>query len=118
MDFRHIAIRVSGDPLRDEFELKGSFYGVVPIDGDTPVNEAQTLNYKVTAAVQSRLRIFSQLLNLVLRQDSLKPWQEVDVALTSLATLLEGGGVVGALDVLRPEVEKVEGIAGRNDSCS
>lgn len=114
-NFEHASVYASGGPPVDvQFEIWGAFYGVVPVDESITRDRAQILNDKVSKAIGSRVDIFCRLLNLVLRQDSLQPWQEIDVALTALATLLEGTGLHGALEAIRPEVERVKSLAGGN----
>jgi len=117
MDFEHANVYTSvGEAADEKFEVWGAFYKVVPVDEDTPAERAQNLNERVSRAIGSRMSIFCQLLDLTLRQNSLRPWQEIDIALTALATLLEGSGLHGALEAIRPEVERVKGSAGGNGS--
>lgn len=115
MDFNNVTVLASeGPPYDEEFEMWGVFYGVVPIDGETPVNEAQRLNSKVAEAIQGRFQTFCGLLDLVIRQGSLKPWQELDIALASLAVSLKGAGVNGALDFIRPRIKEAKDPTGGN----
>jgi len=117
VDYKNAAVLTSeGPPKDEEFELWGIFHDVVPIDGETPVDEAQHLNSKVAEAIHNRLNAFCRLLNLVLRQSNLEPWQHLDIALLSLATALEGAGVDGAFNVIRFQAEEVTDLAGGNGS--
>jgi len=119
VNFKHVCVRVTKElPEADifEYEIRGKFQDVVPLDSDTPCEKAAFLHGKVKGAVQTRLGVFGELLNLVLREGKLQHWQEVDVALTALAVLLERGGLDGAINAIKPEVEGTQGTAGGDGS--
>lgn len=107
LNLEHASIYVAeSSPTDGKFEVWGTFYDAVPVSEDMPTERAQDLNTKVAQAINTRLSIFTKLLDLALRQDKLQPWQEIDVALTALGTQLEWGGLRGALETIRPEVER------------
>ncbi len=117
MNLEHANLYTTGSRTKGEsFEIWGAFYDVVPINENTPEEQAQLLNDTVSQAISSRVEIFCKLLDLTARQSSVEPWQEIDVALTALATLLEGKGLHGALEAIRPQVERVANLARRNGS--
>ena len=86
-----------------EFEISGQFLDVVPLSENTPAEKATNLQEKVNSAISSRLTIFCRLLSLVAHQGSFANWVELDVAITAFATLLEQGGLSGAIDCLNVE---------------
>jgi hypothetical protein len=103
-DLQRVNVRAAKGPIgAEEFELWGSFAGIVPIDENTPEEKARSLNCKVTEAIQARIGIFGSLLNLVLREGNFESWVAIDVFLIGLATLLEEKGLYGALDATSPK---------------
>lgn len=117
MNLEHANVYTVGRQAESaSFEIWGAFYHVVPINENTPEEQARLLNDTVSQAISSRVEIFCNLLDLTARQSSVEPWQEIDVALTALATLLEGKGLHGALEAIRPQVERVTSPTRRNDS--
>lgn len=83
------------------------FPNVVPVTEQMSDREAESLNKLVCWFVQSRLRRFGLAFDSVVRRGLAEHWAELDIALTTLATLLREGGLDGSLSYGESAVRKV-----------
>ena len=89
----HVTKTVSAET---QFELSGSFEGVLPqgVQSDDRVAE------DISKAIHSRLCIIGHLLSLLAKNGATSHWQEFDVSLVLLAQTLELKGLTGAIDAI------------------
>jgi len=111
MNLENVPVCVSRESTEDGFELWGVYYNALPVV-DELFKAAQLLNPKISDVLSKRFRIFGRLMDLIVRQENLGPWKQVDLALTALALNLEEEGVNGALEAVQYQTEDTECVAG------
>lgn len=99
-----------------EFSVQAQFPDIVPIDVDTEPVRAALLYTNLSSSLESRLHVFFCILNLIARKGTIVHWKELDVCLTSLIMLLEEKGLDGAIECIKPAVERASSMAPRGDS--
>lgn len=104
-----VKVDIAGDD--GEFFIEASFPKIVPISAQMEPQRAVRLHQNVCNSMESRLRVFNNLLNLIARKGELPHWMELDVSLTALAVLLEERGLDGALSCIRPTSEGIASVA-------
>lgn len=94
-----------------EFFVEASFPKIVPVTEQMERQRAERLHQNVCSSMESRLRVFNNILNLVARKGNLTHWVELDVSLTALAVMLEEKGLDEALSCIKPTAERIASVA-------
>lgn len=106
-------IDVDIDDENGEFSVDARFPNIVPVTEEmveTEPERAKRIYENLNSSMHSRFDVFCRVLNLIARTGKIDHWKELDVCFTSLVMLLEEGGLDGAIECLKPAIERATGV--------
>lgn len=103
-------IDVDIDDENGEFSIKARFPDIVPVTAETESERAKRIYENLNSSMHSRFDVFCRVLNLIARTGKIDHWKELDVCFTSLVMLLEEKGLDGAIECLKPAIERATGV--------
>lgn len=93
-----------------EFSIKARFSDIVPVTEETEQERAKRIYENLNSSMHSRIGVFCRVLNIIARAEKIDYWKELDVCFTSLVMLLEEKGLDGAIECLKPAIERATGV--------
>lgn len=110
--FLHIPrdIDVDIEDENGEFSIKARFPDIVPVTEETEPERAKRIYENLNSSMHSRFDVFCRVLNMIARAEKIDYWKELDVGFTSLVMLLEEKGLDGAIECLKPAIERATGV--------
>lgn len=111
-------IDVGIDEENGAFSVQARFPNIVPVTAEmveTEPERVKRIYENLNSSMCTRFRVFCRLLNLIARTGTIDHWKELDVCFTSLAMLLEEKGLDGAIECLKPAIERATGVATGSD---
>lgn len=97
-----------------EYSVQAQFPDIVPVTEEMEESEperAARIYRNLDNSMYIRFDLFCRILNLVARTGTEAHWRELDVCFTSLVMLLEEKGLNGALECIKPAIERTTGVA-------
>lgn len=114
---RDIDVHITGDNA--EFSIRAQFPDIVPVTEEMEEMEperAKRIYENLNSSMHTRFDVFCRVLNLVARTGTIDHWKELDVCFTSLVMLLEEKELDGAIECIRPAIQRVTGVAAGSDT--
>lgn len=114
---RDIDVQITGDNA--EFTIRAQFPDIVPVTEEMEEMEperAKRIYENLNSSMHTRFDVFCRVLNLVARTGTIDHWKELDVCFTSLVMLLEEKGLDGAIECIRPAIQRATGVAAGSDT--
>lgn len=107
-------IDVSVNDENGEFSVRAQFPDIVPVTEEMTEMEperAQKIYSNLNSSISTRVGVFFRVLNLIARTGTIDHWKELDVCVTSLIMLLEEKGLDGAIECIKPAIERATRVA-------
>lgn len=101
-----------------EWSVRARFPDIVPVTEEmekVELERAERIYGNVNLSMHLRFEIFCRILNLIARDDKIDYWRELDVCFHALVILLEEKGLNGALECIKPAIERITGVAAGSD---
>jgi len=102
-------IDVDVEDENGEFSAQVHFPDIVPVTAEMEEMEperASRIYANLNRSMHTRFDVFCRLLNLIARTGTIDHWKELDICLTSLSMLLEEKGLDGAIECIKPAMER------------
>jgi len=99
-------IDVDVEDENGEFSIQARFPDIVPVTDEMEPERASRIYDNLNRSMHTRFAVFCRLLNLIARTGSIDHWKELDICLTSLSMLLEEKGLDGAIECIKPAIER------------
>lgn len=107
-------VNVHIDDVDGEYSVQAQFPDIVPVTEEMEKSDperAARIYRNLDNSMYTRFDVFCRVFNLIARTGTIDHWKELDVCFTSLVMLLEEKGLDGALECIKPAIERTTGVA-------